>query len=67
MMVEVQGLIRVATELGQALEIEVHAMHLPTLLLLAPVLLTGVAYAQSTPPASGEVRFISISENARWK
>jgi hypothetical protein len=33
-------------------------------LLLASVLLTGVAYAQSTPPASGEVRFISINENA---
>jgi PRC-barrel domain len=33
-------------------------------LLLASVFLTGGAYAQSTPPASGEVRFISISENA---
>ena len=33
-------------------------------LLLACVFLTGVAYAQSTPPASGEVRFISINENA---
>ena len=33
-------------------------------LLLASVFLTGVAYAQSTPPASGEVRFISINENA---
>ncbi len=33
-------------------------------LLLASVLVTGVAYAQSTPPASGEVRFISINENA---
>jgi len=39
-------------------------MLLPRLLLLAPVFLTGVAYAQSTPPASGEVRFISINENA---
>ena len=33
-------------------------------LLLASVFLTGVAYAQSTPPASGEVRFISVNENA---
>jgi hypothetical protein len=33
-------------------------------LLLAPVFLTGLAYAQSTPPASGEVRFISVNENA---
>jgi hypothetical protein len=33
-------------------------------LLLASVFLTGVAYAQSTPPASGEVRFVSINENA---
>jgi hypothetical protein len=33
-------------------------------LLLGSVFLTGVAYAQSTPPASGEVRFISINENA---
>ena len=33
-------------------------------LLLAFVVFTGAAYAQSTPPASGEVRFISISENA---
>ena len=33
-------------------------------LVLALVVSTGVAYAQSTPPASGEVRFISINENA---
>jgi sporulation protein YlmC with PRC-barrel domain len=33
-------------------------------MLLASVFMTGVAYAQSTPPASGEVRFISINENA---
>ena len=33
-------------------------------MLLAVVISTGVAYAQSTPPASGEVRFISINENA---
>jgi hypothetical protein len=33
-------------------------------LLLALVVSAGVAYAQSTPPASGEVRFISINENA---
>ena len=34
------------------------------LLLTFVVVFTGAAYAQSTPPASGEVRFISISENA---
>ena len=34
------------------------------LLLALVVSPTGVAYAQSTPPASGEVRFISINENA---
>jgi hypothetical protein len=39
-------------------------MRLLRSLLLASVFLTGVAYAQSTPPASGEVRFISINENA---
>ena len=33
-------------------------------MLLVSVFLTGVAYAQSTPPASGEVRFIAINENA---
>ena len=33
-------------------------------LLLAFVVFTGAAYSQCTPPASGEVRFISISENA---
>ena len=57
-------LIRVETANWATLETEVHPMHLPTLLLLAPVFMTGVAYAQSTPPASGEVRFISINENA---
>jgi hypothetical protein len=39
-------------------------MRLLRLLLLGSVFLTGVAYAQSTPPPSGEVRFISINENA---
>ena len=39
-------------------------MGLLRLLLLASVFLTGVAFAQSTPPASGEVKFISINENA---
>ena len=39
-------------------------MHLLRPLLLASVLLTGDAYAQSTPPPSGEVRFIAINENA---
>ena len=33
-------------------------------LLLASIFVTGVAYAQSTPPASGEVRFVAINENA---
>ena len=34
------------------------------LLVLASVFMTGTAYPQSTPPPSGEVRFISINENA---
>ncbi len=39
-------------------------MRLLSPVLLASVFLTGVAYAQSTPPASGEVRLVSINENA---
>ena len=39
-------------------------MRLLRLLLLASVFMTGVAHPQSTPPPSGEVRFISINENA---
>ena len=32
--------------------------------LFASVALLAIAHAQSTPPASGEVRFISINDNA---
>jgi cyclopropane fatty-acyl-phospholipid synthase-like methyltransferase len=33
-------------------------------LLLVSLFFTGFAYAQSTPPASVEVRFIAVNENA---
>jgi hypothetical protein len=33
-------------------------------LLLVSLFFTGFAYAQSTPPASVEVRFVAINENA---
>ena len=35
-----------------------------TLVLLAPVILTAAAHAQSTPPASSEARFVAINDNA---
>ena len=35
-----------------------------TLVLLAPVIVTAAAHAQSTPPATSEARFVVINDNA---
>ncbi len=39
-------------------------MHVSATLLIATLCLTGMAHAQSTPPASGAPQFITIGNNA---